>query len=89
MNALAQMTTPLNNLVVTPNGNPVTLHPMFFSYTIYRLHHLNLTSLNGQSVEDNSVADAEHLFKDLSECTSRHLSRARLLTLIAKHRLVW
>ena len=86
INALAQLTTPLNSLTVTPRGNPVARHPLFPVYTLYRLSHLGLSQLNGDTVKDQDLVQAEQLFGRLSQLTTSHLPQARLLALIASHR---
>lgn len=86
LNALAQLTTPLTSLTVTPQGNPITHHPLFSMYTLYRLNHLGLAQLNGEPVRDKDLVRAEQLFGRLSQFTTSHLPQARLLALISQFR---
>ena len=88
INALAQLTTPLNSLTITPHGNPVTRHPLFSMYALYRLSHLGLSQLNGEPVRDQDLVQAEQTFGRLSQVTTSHLPQARLLALITQYRLV-
>lgn len=87
LNALAQLTTPLNSLTISSHGNPITHHPLFTTYTLYRLSHLGLAQLNGEPVRDKDLVRAEQLFGRLSQFTTSHLPQARLLALISKYRL--
>ena len=86
VNALAQLTTPLNSLLIIPRGNSITHHPLFTMYTLYRLSHLGLSQLNGEAVRDQDLVQAEQLFGRLSQLTTSHLPQARLLALITKFR---
>lgn len=88
LNALAQLSIPLHSLTVVPWGNPITKHTLFRCYTIYRLHHLNLCKLNGETVTDEEVVAAEQLFGRLGQLTTTKLTQARLLALVSKYRLV-
>jgi len=88
INALAQLSYPLHSLTVSPWGNPITYHTFFLPYTIFRLHHLGLSKVNGTTVSREDVAAAEGLFGRLGEITTSQLPRARLLALISKHRSI-
>ena len=88
VNALAQLTTPLNSLMILPHGNPITHHPLFSIYTLYRLGHLGLSQLNGEAVLDQDLVQAEQLFGRLSQLTTSHLPQDRLLALITQYRQV-
>ena len=89
INALAQLATPLHSLTITPWGNPITRHTLFHPYVLYRLHHLNLSKLNGEAVTDEELVGAEQLFGRLGQLTTTNLPPARLLALVTKYRLVW
>lgn len=86
LNALAQLTTPLNSLTVSSHGNPITHHPLFSMYAFYRLCHLGLGLLNGEPVKDKDLVKAEQLFGRLGQLTTSHLPQARLLALISQYR---
>ena len=86
LNALAQLTTPLNCLNVGSHGNPITQHPLFSMYALYRLNHLGLAQLNDKAVRDKDLVRAEQLFGRLSQFTTSHLPQARLLALISQYR---
>lgn len=86
LNALAQLTTHLNSLTITPHGNPITSHPLFSMYALYRLGHLGLTLLNKEPVKDKDLVQAEQLFGRLSQLTTSYLPQARLLALISQYR---
>lgn len=86
VNALAQLTTPLNSLTISPRGNPVTRHPLFSLYTLFRLSHLGLSQLNGEPLRDQDLVQAEQMFGRLSQLTTSHLPQARLLALITQFR---
>ena len=86
VNALAQLSSPLHSLTVSPCGNPITDHTLFFPYTIFRLRHLGLTQLNTTTISQDDVATAEGLFGHLGEMTTSCLPRTRLLALVRKHR---
>ena len=88
LNALAQLTTPLSSLTVSSHGNPITSHPLFTMYTLYRLGHLGLSLFNKESVRDKDLVQAEQLFGRLSQLTTSHLPQARLLALISQYRSV-
>ena len=88
LNALAQITTPLHSLTITPWGNPITRLTLFRPYALYRLHHLSLAKLNGEAITDEEVICAEQLFGRLGQLTTSKLTQARLLALVSKHRLV-
>ena len=88
MNALAQFSSPLHSLTVSPCGNPITEYTLFFSYAIFRLLHLGLTQLNNTTISPDDVATAESLFGHLGEVTVSCLPRTRLLALVSKHRSV-
>ena len=86
VNALAELSTPLQSLTITPWGNPITRHTLFRPYTLYRLHHLNLSRLNGETVTDEELVCAEQLFGRLGQLTTTKLTQARLLALVNKYR---
>lgn len=86
LNALAQLTTPLHSLTVSSHGNPITRHPLFSMYALYRLSHLGLSLLDGEAVKDQDLVQAEQMFGRLSQLTTSHLPQARLLALITKYR---
>ncbi len=86
LNALSLLTTPLHALTVTTHGNPITGHPLFRSYLLYRLTHLGLTCVCGEGVGDAELLLAEQLFGNLGQLTTSQLPQGRLLGLISKHR---
>lgn len=86
LNALAQLTTPLNSLTISCHGNPITQHTLFSMYASYRLSHLGLALLNGETVKDKDLVKAEQLFGRLSQFTTSHLPQARLLALTSQYR---
>lgn len=86
LNGLAQLTTPFNSLTIHSHGNPVTSHPLFAMYSLYRLGHLGLSVLNGETIKDKDLVQAEQLFGQLSQLTTSHLPQARLLALISRYR---
>lgn len=86
LNALAVLTTPLHTLTISSHGNPITTHPLFKPYLLYRLGHLDVTMVNGESVEDEGLVVAEQLFGKLGQLTTSQLSHTRLMGLISKHR---
>ena len=88
LNALAQLTTPLHSLTITPWGNPITRHTLFRPYTLYRLHHLCLSKLNGEAITNEQLVHAEQLFGRLGRLTMTKLTPARLLALVTKYRFV-
>ena len=88
LNALAQITTPLHSLTITPWGNLITRLTLFRPYALYRLHHLSLSKLNREAVTDEEVICAEQLFGRLGQLTTSKLTQARLLALISKYRYV-
>ena len=88
INALALLTTPLHSLTITQWGNPITRHTLFHPYTLYRLHHLSLSKLNGETVTNEELVRAEQLFGRLGQLTTTKLTQARLLALVSKYRLV-
>jgi len=80
INALACLEG-LQHLVITKEGNPLTKHTLWKSYTVYRMSHVKLKSLNGVEITDDDVAKAEHLFGGLSTIsTLLPASRLSLLT---------
>ena len=49
LNALSFL-PPINSLSITEEGNPVTRMANWKRYTIYRISHLSLSTLNGVEV---------------------------------------
>lgn len=88
VNALARLISPLHSLRILTNGNPITLHPLFLTYTLYRLAHLGLSVLNGTPVRDKDLVEAEQMFGRLSQLTTSHLPQGRLLALISRYRYI-
>lgn len=67
IDALAELgVTRLASLVVSPIGNPITKHPHFLHYCLYRLQHFGLQEVNGCAVTSEDRAAVAELFGSLS-----------------------
>ncbi len=86
VNALAQLTTPLDSLSISCHGNPITYNPLCSMYILYRLNHLGLSTLNGEDIMKKDLEEAELVFGKLGELTTSHLPKARLMSLIKQHK---
>ena len=86
LNHLSSLPSPLHTLTISPHGNPLTHHPLFTHYTLYRLHHLQLSVLNDRAVTSDDLAAAQRVFGSLGRLTSTQLQPERLASLVLRHR---
>ncbi|XP_013403686.1 leucine-rich repeat-containing protein 49 isoform X2 [Lingula anatina] len=85
LNALSSVRR-LDNLVIDPEGNPVTQLSLWKLYTVFRLAHFSLKKINNVEVTSADILNAEKFFGPLSHITTSQLSQSRLLTLLGENR---
>jgi hypothetical protein len=86
LNHLSFLPSPLHTLTITPHGNPLTHHPLFAHYVLYRLSHLQLSVFNDRPVTEDDVAAANRVFGSLGKLASTHMQPERLASLVLHHR---
>ncbi|XP_032870994.1 leucine-rich repeat-containing protein 49 isoform X1 [Amblyraja radiata] len=82
-NALAQGRR-LDQLTVSPQGNPVVSFSLWKYYVLFRLSHFGLQKINGAEVTPMDVVMSERLFGILARVAASHIPQPRLLSLLGE-----
>ena len=86
INFLSSLPSPLLSLTITPHGNPLTSHPLFTHYTLYRLQHLQLSTFNEKEITKEDLTAASRVFHCLGKLSTTQLQPARLASFVLHHR---
>ncbi|XP_051898656.1 leucine-rich repeat-containing protein 49 isoform X3 [Pristis pectinata] len=74
----------LDQLTVSPQGNPVVNFSLWKYYVLFRLNHFGLQKINGVEVTPMDVVMGERLFGILARVAASHLPQPRLLSLLGE-----
>ncbi|XP_062927144.1 leucine-rich repeat-containing protein 49-like isoform X3 [Mobula hypostoma] len=74
----------LDQLTVSPQGNPVVNFTLWKYYVLFRLNHFGLQKINGVEVTPMDIAMSERFFGILSRVAASHLPQPRLLSLLGE-----
>ncbi|XP_072880815.1 leucine-rich repeat-containing protein 49 isoform X2 [Hemitrygon akajei] len=74
----------LDQLTVSPQGNPVVNFTLWKYYVLFRLNHFGLQKINGVEVTPMDIVMGERFFGILSRVAASHLPQPRLLSLLGE-----
>ncbi|XP_069758481.1 leucine-rich repeat-containing protein 49 isoform X3 [Narcine bancroftii] len=74
----------LDQLTVSPQGNPVVNFSLWKYYVLFRLNHFGIQKINGVEVTPVDVVTGERLFGILARVAASHLPQPRLLSLLGE-----
>ncbi|XP_075163695.1 uncharacterized protein LOC142236320 [Haematobia irritans] len=86
INALAELQG-ITSVFIDPEGNPITQKNLWRQYTIYRLSHWGLKTLNGQEITSEDVDKANVIYAGLSDLILWSMPDAMLQPLLTRLRL--